>query len=220
MNSSRTTAARTRTPGRPTLDDSLARRETLLTVAFQEFLAHGFAAANIDAIARKAGVGRATVYRQFGSKEELFRAATSKRTASLGADLSVLVASKRAPRAVLLDIIEHIYAAFTATELLATARMAIAEAHRFPDVCASLWTTETETVITPIASFLSRLKAEKRMDIGDPTEAAYHLITLACGGFRFLITTPPSDAASRKRWARSVLNLLLPALRPTEHAMA
>lgn len=45
----------------------------LCGLAVDEFLEHGFEAASIDRIMAATGVGRSTIYRQFGSKEGLFR---------------------------------------------------------------------------------------------------------------------------------------------------
>jgi AcrR family transcriptional regulator len=49
------------------------RREQLLAAAFEVFAAHGFAAARIDEVARRAGVAKGTVYLYFRDKEQLFR---------------------------------------------------------------------------------------------------------------------------------------------------
>src|SRR5579885_550299 len=46
----------------------------ILAAAERAFLAHGFGAVSMDAIARAAGASKATVYAHFASKEELFGA--------------------------------------------------------------------------------------------------------------------------------------------------
>ncbi|HEY1919233.1 MAG TPA: TetR/AcrR family transcriptional regulator [Streptosporangiaceae bacterium] len=43
----------------------------ILDAALEEFLAYGLRRASIDSIARRAGLARATVYRRFGSKNDL-----------------------------------------------------------------------------------------------------------------------------------------------------
>jgi len=48
------------------------KTEAILCGAMQEFLAHGYAAARIDKIVAAAGVSKATVYRRFADKTELF----------------------------------------------------------------------------------------------------------------------------------------------------
>ncbi len=49
-------------------------RERILAAALQEFAAHGFAGARVDAIARSAAINKRMLYHYFGDKEALFRA--------------------------------------------------------------------------------------------------------------------------------------------------
>lgn len=200
-------------PGRPTLDDSLQRRETLLAVALKEFLRLGFEGANLDAIARQSGIGRATIYRQYGSKEELFRASMEKRTARIGANLRSVIAQRKPPEEILLEIVERIHEDFTSPEILAIVRLSIAEAPRFPDLCAAIWEDETRDILAPVVDYLRRLRKEGILDIGDPEDATYHLVNMAIGGFQFLLNKPLSSRKARQRWAQGVLQVVLPALR-------
>lgn len=66
--------------GRRAADEQgLAKRsEEILTVATQVFAERGFAQADVQEIADRVGIGKGTVYRQFGNKEALF-AATAER---------------------------------------------------------------------------------------------------------------------------------------------
>lgn len=48
------------------------KREAILTGAMEEFLAHGYAATSMDRLAARSGVSKATVYKYFRDKEELF----------------------------------------------------------------------------------------------------------------------------------------------------
>jgi AcrR family transcriptional regulator len=50
-----------------------ARAEEILSAALQVFAEHGFANADVQWIADRVGVGKGTVYRHFGNKEQLFR---------------------------------------------------------------------------------------------------------------------------------------------------
>src|SRR6266540_2249005 len=55
-------------------EEPVGKAETVLAAAERAFLAAGFGAVTMDAIAREAGVSKATVYAHFHSKEELFGA--------------------------------------------------------------------------------------------------------------------------------------------------
>lgn len=48
--------------------------ETILDAALEEFLAYGLRRTNVDAVARRAGVSRATLYRRFDGKDALVQA--------------------------------------------------------------------------------------------------------------------------------------------------
>lgn len=58
-------------PGKFVLDPE-AKREVILQQAIEVFADQGFRNADVQVIADRAGVGKGTVYRYFGSKEDLF----------------------------------------------------------------------------------------------------------------------------------------------------
>jgi len=55
-------------------EDSDAVAETILDAAFEEFLAYGLRRTNVDVVARRAKVSRATLYRRFDGKDALVQA--------------------------------------------------------------------------------------------------------------------------------------------------
>ena len=54
------------------------KAESILAAAQRTFLASGFGAVSMDAIAREAGASKATLYAYFSSKEELFGAVVAR----------------------------------------------------------------------------------------------------------------------------------------------
>ena len=59
-------------------DEPRGKAEAVLAAAERAFLAGGFGAVTMDAVAREAGVSKATVYAHYGSKEELFGAVVAR----------------------------------------------------------------------------------------------------------------------------------------------
>ncbi|MGA2982763.1 MAG: TetR/AcrR family transcriptional regulator [Terriglobia bacterium] len=55
-------------------EQKLHRQEAILAAAFEVFAAHGYEAARIDEVARRAGIAKGTIYLYFTDKERLFRA--------------------------------------------------------------------------------------------------------------------------------------------------
>jgi AcrR family transcriptional regulator len=72
------------TSTRPLRTDAARNRELLLAAAADEFAAHGLDASVAD-IARRAGVGKGTVFRHFATKDELIAAIVLDRIDALSA---------------------------------------------------------------------------------------------------------------------------------------
>src|SRR5437016_13100169 len=71
-------------PSRPLRRDAERNRERILKAAAQVFTERGLGV-SLDEIARHAGVGVGTVYRRFGTKEELVQALFMDRIESVAA---------------------------------------------------------------------------------------------------------------------------------------
>jgi len=82
-------AARAAAPGRPRQRDATATRERLLDAAEAQFAARGLAGSRVDGIARAAGVNVQLIYRYFGDKDGLYRAAFDRVLGRLAAYLAV-----------------------------------------------------------------------------------------------------------------------------------
>lgn len=67
-----TAAAKPGRRGRPTAERAAEIEEVIHTAALDQFLAHGFEAASMDAIAAAAAVSKGTLYARYENKEALF----------------------------------------------------------------------------------------------------------------------------------------------------
>jgi AcrR family transcriptional regulator len=80
-------------PGRPRDPDLETRRKAqILEVAQRVFAAHGFANTRTQTIANHVGVGNATVYRYFPTKDRLFLAAVEQGLKVLEAEMDAVLA--------------------------------------------------------------------------------------------------------------------------------
>jgi AcrR family transcriptional regulator len=61
----------------------------ILDAALAEYLAHGFRRTSVDDIARRAGLGRATVYRRFATRDELVQAVLMRECRRLFTEIAV-----------------------------------------------------------------------------------------------------------------------------------
>jgi AcrR family transcriptional regulator len=64
----------------------------ILDAALAEYLAHGFRRTSVDDIARRAGLGRATIYRRFATRDELVNAVLTRECRRLFADITAATA--------------------------------------------------------------------------------------------------------------------------------
>lgn len=69
----------------PDTDDVGVR---VLDAALAEYLAHGIRRTSVDDVARRAGIGRATLYRRFATKDELVQAVLLRETRRFFADIA------------------------------------------------------------------------------------------------------------------------------------
>lgn len=109
------------------------RMRKIVTAAFEEFAANGFAAARLDAIAEAAGISKGTVYLYFESKEHLFEEVMKAYIAPV-VDQVVHVADDPhgTAEAMLRMQLETLYKRAIATDRRRMMRLLVAEGPRFP----------------------------------------------------------------------------------------
>ena len=109
------------------------RTDEIITAGLAEFSEHGFERANLERIAKSAGIAKGTIYIYFPSKEALFEAAVRDRIVQsfeqTEMDLSALDASA-------IDMMELLvrktYERFVRTDASALMHVMISEGQRFP----------------------------------------------------------------------------------------
>jgi AcrR family transcriptional regulator len=111
-----------------------ARPGEILDAALACFAEHGFAATRLDAVAKRAGVTKGTLYLYFPNKEELFKAVVRQAIVANIARGEALVAESAEPAAVLLERLIHHWAELIPTPASAIPKLVLSEAGNFPDV--------------------------------------------------------------------------------------
>lgn len=81
-------------------------RERLLAAADELFYTHGINATGVDAVVERAGVALATLYNQFGGKDELVAAYLDERDRRWRADWDAAIAAATTPQGRLLAIFD------------------------------------------------------------------------------------------------------------------
>jgi AcrR family transcriptional regulator len=114
-------------------DPKTARVNDILAAALEEFFQQGFAAARLDAIAERAGIGKGTIYLYFDSKEALFEEAVLSILRPVFEQAERVAAAPQGSAADMLQaLITTLYRQFIGTERRRILRLLIAEGPRFP----------------------------------------------------------------------------------------
>src|SRR5215831_1036803 len=115
------------------------KAESILAAAKRAFLAGGFGAVSMDAIAREAAVSKATVYAHFGSKEELFGAVIGRECERYFASFSAGEIDPRDVRASLTVLGRRFLELVLSPDAIALHRIITGEVTRFPVIGEIFW---------------------------------------------------------------------------------
>jgi AcrR family transcriptional regulator len=126
------------------------RREQVLDAALRLICERGYAAANMEAIARETGVAKTVVYEAYGTRERLLRALLEREERELLAALEV------PPSAGLLEWVEHGLRAVRANP--AEWRLLLAPAEGTPEMVREHLESGRAVVLTHLRRLLAPLR--------------------------------------------------------------
>jgi len=162
-------------------EEAVGKAALILRGARRAFLAGGFGAVSMDAIAREAGVSKATVYAHFGSKEELFGAVVADVAEERFGGFSALELDPRDIEASLKTIARRFLDLVLSPEAVAVNRIIIGELTRFPALSDVFWQAGPERNRAQIEEFLRRAVEAGSLRIYDVRLAAEQFSSLVRG---------------------------------------
>lgn len=157
------------------------KAESILAGAKRAFLAAGFGAVSMDAIAREAGASKATVYAHFGSKEELFGAVIERECEQYFARFSASELDPRDVRASLTVLGRRFLELILSSDAIALHRIILGEVTRFPMLGEVFWRAGPERERVQIEGFLRGAAAAGALSLPDPRLAAEQFVSLVRG---------------------------------------
>lgn len=157
-----------------------AKKLAVLKAALRLFLEQGFGATSMDAIAREAGVSKATLYAHVKSKEELFAAITATCAEQLLAAQTAFEHEADIRTALLRFARDHV-ALLLSPEGAAMYRIVIAEAPRFPELGRTFYESGPAIRLKALADYLQRADAAGTLKVDDAPLAAREFVG-ALGG--------------------------------------
>ena len=158
------------------------RRDGILDVARDCFLADGYAATSMSAIAARLGGSKGTLYNYFKSKEELFEAVMQRQCGALAETLFDVEHDGDDAR----ERLEHFGAAFLklllTPESIGIHRVVVGESGRFPEVGRMFYEMGPKVILTKMAGYLSDLMDQGVLRRADSFVAAQHFKDLTISG--------------------------------------
>ena len=198
-----------RRTGRPTQRDTKRKSETLIGVATDFFVEHGFSGATIEAIAQAANMGKQAVYTRFTDKESLFNAVIQRLKEQ--SVFQELPSDDRHPVADGLPRRLHaIFADAASPQSMIVSKLAMREGHRFPDLVPLLVEGTRDRYTRPLAAYLDarKLAGEVRdVDTLEVSEMALDLIFAELS--RSIYTDTPVPEGQIRDCAERIATLLL-----------
>src|SRR5499433_1460430 len=144
----------------------------ILDAARRVFMADGYGAASMDAIAKAASVSKATVYAHFAGKDQLFAAIIAERCRAHSAIPELEDVERATPEEALLALGRSFASLVLAPEVLDLYRIVVAETPRFPELGRTLYETGPKQGIARLADYLQRLTDRGLLDVREPDIAA------------------------------------------------
>lgn len=158
------------------------KRRAAMEAAFTLFMRSGFGAVSMEAIAKEAGISKATLYAHFQSKDELFTTMVAERCEAMQVAMSGAASHELPLGEALLQLGNFWLRFMISPEALAVYRVVVAEARRFPELVRGFY----DAGPIQMRAWFSRWVAEEqkrgrlRPD-ASPAEASGHLVSLIRG---------------------------------------
>jgi TetR/AcrR family transcriptional repressor of mexJK operon len=198
--------------GRPSKAQAEQLGERILDVATELFLADGYGATSIEAVAQRAHIAKRTFYSRFGDKPALFAAIVHRVVERLRPPGGIPLYEGASCEDVLRRLARLMLGAALKPEALALNRLLLAESSRFPELTAVVARERAGAEATHrIAQLLAAEKQAGRLNFDKPEFAAEHFLQMVIGQpqRRALGLGLPMSEAELDRWAIDTVDLFL-----------
>lgn len=180
------------------------KAQAILIAARTHFYRDGYAATSVDAIGRGAGIGKATIYKHFGSKQALFAAVVAQENRGGLDEIRAILIGNGALKD-RLDRASHVLLALlTAPDFIASYRMVMSEATRLPEL-AALYYAGAASLLEALSESFRAMAASGELKVADPHLAAQQFVGLIRGDLQLqaLLGIAPPSASERAKIVKS-----------------
>lgn len=184
------------------------RRENILSVAADAFALEGYGITSMSTIAARLGGSKATLYKYFASKEELFQAVMQRKCEAVIGPLEELADSSRDPAALLHAFGKIFLSRLCQPDALVIHRTVHGEGQRFPEVARTFFAYGPEAAYSVLTPALARFDAEGLIDCPEPRLAAEQFLAMVRGDLHLRVSSglipPPEEAEIERQVAHAV----------------
>jgi len=202
--------------GRPTKADAGQLGQKIVDIAAAMFLAEGYGAVSIEAIAKQAQISKRTFYHRFPDKAALFRAVVHDIVEKLRPPVTPPLFEGKSIEEILGRLARLMAHAAVNPAALALHRLVIAEALRFPELATVVAEEGARTeAITLLCGILLRETASDRRTESELAVAAeqFMQLVMAIPQRRALGLGTPMTPGELDRWADNAVALFLEGFR-------
>ncbi|MGE3693389.1 MAG: TetR/AcrR family transcriptional regulator [Novosphingobium sp.] len=193
--------------GRPTAGELERRKNVVMQVATDMFVARGYAATTLLDIAKQAGVATRTLYQHFGGKEALFREVIFARDTAIidkphvieGEDLS----------AVLRKAAHYAFQVALRPRSIDLMRLMIAESARFPKLMTDVGNKIFTRFLAALAQVFAELAERGMIPDGDHGQSAELFADLILGNRTIMIYFGWASALTAERDLDAKIDLFI-----------
>jgi TetR/AcrR family transcriptional repressor of mexJK operon len=159
------------------------KRRQILEAAAGLFLRDGFEPTTMDAIAREAGVSKATVYAHAKNKQELFAGIVAARVAVIYRAMESMDAAAAAASDALNRFARQFIQMILSPEARGIYRIVVAEAPRNPELGRIFFEQGPRAVTQRLVAILEAQVASGKLTVDDPHAAAQEFLGMLHGKF-------------------------------------
>jgi len=196
-----------RVHGRPTLARKEEMRSAILSAAMVEFANLGFHGGSIAGIAQRANVTRATIYKQFSSKEAMLIKICEHSSGRLRSEIEDAIDPKRPVWEVLHDVALCFYKEGGSVDSRSISRILVMEADRFP-LLRKEFDERRRFALEPLSRYFATLCMGGQMAVEDEFQAALQFMHLVTSTVEYLFHEDRSPQF-QERWIKSAVCIFL-----------
>lgn len=184
------------------------RREHILAVAAEAFALEGYGITSMSTIAARLGGSKATLYKYFSSKEELFQAVMQRKCEAVTGPLEELADALNDPAALLQAFGTIFLSRLCQPDALEIYRTVHGEGQRFPEVARTFFAYGPEAAYAVLTPALARFHESGQIVCPDPRLAAEQFLAMVRGDLHLRVSSglapPPTEGEIARQVTHAV----------------